>query len=442
MKIQLSDHFGYRKLFRFVLPSIVMMIFTSIYCVVDGFFVSNYAGKTAFAAINLIMPVLMVLGALGFMLGAGGSALVAKTLGEQNNKKANEIFSFLIYVSIVLGVLLGVGGIIFIKPLAVFLGAEGELLGLCVVYSRIILIALPFFMLQNMFQSFLVTAEKPNLGFAVTVIAGVANIVLDALFVVVFEWGIVGAAVATATSQCLGGIIPLIYFLRKNSSTLRLVKTGFDSQALLKATANGSSEFVTNISMSIIGALYNLRLLEYAGEDGVAAYGVIMYVAFFFVAIFIGYSIGVAPIIGYNYGASNEIELKNIFKKSMLFTTVSGILLTVLSFMLSSPLSRAFVGYDSALYDLTTHAFKIYSFSFFLSGFGIFGSSFFTALNNGVVSAVISFSRTFLFQALAILLLPAFFGIEGIWYAVIVAEAVSVFVTFGLIAKHKNRYKY
>ena len=442
MEIQLSDHFEYKKLIRFVLPSIMMMIFTSIYYVVDGFFVSNFVGKRSFAAVNLIMPVLQILGALGFMLGSGGSALVAKTLGLNKREKAKEIFSMLVYIGIIVGALLAVIGIVFIKPIAVLLGAEGEMVNLCAIYARIILISLPAFMLQNMFQSFLITAEKPKIGLCVTIGAGVTNMVLDALFMAIFDWGIVGAAVATTISQIVGGIVPLIYFARENKSILRLVKAKFDGRALLHTTTNGSSEFVTNISMSIVMALYNWQLLKYAGENGVAAYGVIMYVAFIFVAIFLGYSIGVSPIVGYNYGASNDNELKNIFKKSMSFIVVAGVALTIVAYALSGPLSTVFVGYDEKLLELTKHAFKLYAFSFLFCGFGIFGSALFTSLNNGVVSAVISFLRMFVFQALTIIIMPKIWGIEGVWCAIIVAEGISAIVAIGFVVKYKNKYRY
>lgn len=442
MEIQLSDHFDYKRLLRFVFPSIIMMIFTSIYGVVDGFFVSNFVGKTPFAAVNLIMPFTQILGALGFMLGAGGCALIAKTLGEKNEKKANEIFSFLVYIGAVLGVLFAVFGIAFIKPIAAMLGAEGELIDLCALYGRIILVVLPFFMLQNMFQSFLIVAEKPNLGLAITVIAGATNMVLDALFMIVFKWGVAGAALATAASQFIGGFIPVVYFARKNSSTLKLVKARFDGRALFQASTNGSSEFVSNISMSIVAVLYNFQLMKYAGENGVAAYGVIMYVTFIFIAILLGYSIGVAPIIGYNQGAENHIELQNVFKKSMVFNTVAGIALTTVAVVLAAPLSQIFVGYDAELLEMTTHAFKLYAISFLFTGFGIFGSSLFTALNNGLVSAIISFLRTLVFQVVTILILPAIWGIEGVWYSIIVAEFLGAAVAIVYILKYKKKYRY
>ncbi|MBQ8198350.1 MAG: MATE family efflux transporter [Lachnospiraceae bacterium] len=442
MAIQLSDHFTYKRLLGFVWPPIVMMIFTSIYGVVDGFFISNYVGKIPFAAVNLIMPFLMILGALGFMFGTGGSALVAKTLGEGNREKANQIFSLLVYVGIITGCILTVLGIIFLEPISIWLGAEGEMLTYCVIYGRIILIALPAFMLQNVFQSFLVTAEKPGLGLALTLIAGVTNMILDALFMAVFEWGTVGAAAATAISQAVGGLVPFLYFLRPNKSLLRLTKAPFDGKALFKTCTNGSSELVTSISMSVVSMLYNFQLLKYAGENGVAAYGVIMYVNFIFVAIFIGYSIGTAPIIGFHYGAGNDSELRSIFKKSMKLLLVAGIVLTVAGILLSRALSELFVGYDQALCEMTVKGFRIYSITFLFCGFNIFGSSLFTALNNGLVSAVISFLRTMLFQVAAILVMPLIWGLDGIWYSVAVAEVVALVLTLAFIVKLRGKYHY
>ena len=442
MQIQLSDHFDFKRLFRFVLPSIAMMIFTSIYGVVDGLFVSNSVGKTAFAAVNLIMPALMILGALGFMLGAGGSALVAKTLGEGKQEKANRIFSFLVYVALVTGTVLAIIGIIFMRPIAVLLGAEGEMIELCVIYARIIIAALPGYMLQNMFQSFLITAEKPTLGLVVTVVAGVTNMILDALFMAVFQWGIAGAAIATGISQMLGGIIPFLFFCRKNSSLLRLVKTKCEWKALLRTCTNGSSELVSNISLSLVSILYNYQLLRFAGEDGLAAYGVLMYVSFIFVAIFIGYSIGTAPIIGFNYGAQNEEELKNIFKKSMRFIVVMGITLSVTAVLIAGPASELFVGYDRNLCEMTVRSFRLSAASFFFSGFCFFGSSMFTALNNGIVSAIISFARTLVFQILTILVMPEIWGIDGIWYAIAAAEVLASMVAIAYIFGKRKEYRY
>lgn len=442
MKIQLSDHFDLKRLVRFVIPSVVMMMFTSIYSVVDGFFVSNFVGKTPFAALNLIYPFIQILGAIGFMLGTGGSALVANLMGEGKREKANKVFSMLIYVGITAGIILAVVGIIFTRPIAVLLGADGDTLEYCVIYARVILCALPAFLLQNMFQSFLVTAEKPTLGLIVTVLAGVTNMILDALLTAVIKGGIFGAALATAMSQLVGGLIPFIYFMRGNNGTLRLVKAGIDKKQLLLATTNGSSEFVTNISVSVIAMLYNFQLMKYAGENGVAAYGVVMYISYVFIAIYLGYSIGVAPIIGYNQGAENDKELKNIVGKSLKFVGCAGVTLTILAFVLSKFLSGIFVGYDAELMEMTTHAIKIYAFSFFLCGFSIFGSALFTALNNGVISALVSFIRTMVFQLLAVLIMPVIWGIEGVWYSIIVAEAAAMIMSLSLIFAFRKKYRY
>ena len=442
MKIQLSDHFTYGRLLRFTLPSIVMMIFTSIYGVVDGIFVSNFAGKTAFAAINLIMPYLMVFGTLGFMVGTGGTALVSMTLGMGDRKKANEIFSLLIYVSMIGGVVLTVLSILFLRPAAILLGATGQMLEDCVTYGTIVQLVLTAYILQYAFQSFCVAAEKPNLSLWMTVAAGVCNIVLDALFVGVFRWGLVGAAVATAIAQTLGGIIPIVYFLRPNGSLLRLGKTKMDWNALVRTSTNGCSELMSNLSMSLVSMLYNFQLMAYAGEDGIAAYGVIMYVNFIFIAVFIGFSVGSAPIVGFNHGAQNHEELKNLLKKSGIILGALSLLMTGTAELLSEGLSGIFVGYDAALHAMTTRGFRIYILSFLLCGFNIYGSSFFTALNNGLISAIISFVRTFICQIAAVMLLPLILGLDGIWWSIVAAELAAVVLTLWFLMKNRNRYHY
>ncbi len=442
MKVQLSDHFTYKKLLRFVLPSVVMMVFTSIYGVVDGLFVSNFAGKTAFAAINLVMPFVMVLGGIGFMIGAGGTALVSKILGEGDRERANRCFSMMVLLTLILGVLLSVVGVLFMRPVARFLGATDGMMDDCVLYGRIVTGFTVTFMLQNVFQSFLIAAEKPHLGLAATVAAGVTNMALDALFVAGFGWGVAGAAVATGLSQCVGGLFPLIYFLRPNSSLLRLVKTGLDGRVLLKACANGSSELMNNISSSVVGMIYNFQLLRYIGEDGVSAYGVLMYVQFIFVAIDIGYAIGCAPVIGYHYGAGHPSELKNMLRKSTLLMGGTGIVMAVAAAALARPLALLFVGYDPTLCALTQHAFRLFSFAFLLAGFNIFVSSFFTALNNGEVSAAVSFLRTLVFQTASVLLLPELIGVDGIWWAITVAEVFAFVISLLFLFVKRKQYHY
>lgn len=442
MNIKLSEHFTYKKILRFTLPSIIMMIFTSIYGVVDGFFVSNYVGKTPFAAVNLIMPFLMILGAVGFMFGTGGGALIAKTMGEGKSEKANSLFSLFVYTTAVCGIIIGVLGIVFIRPVASLLGAEGEMLNNCVTYGRIILIALPFFMLQYEFQSFFATAEKPQLGLVVTIAAGFTNMILDALFIAFFKWGLIGAAAATAISQIVGGSIPLIYFFRKNSSRLKLTKCKFEKNMLLRACVNGSSELMSNISMSIVSMLYNFQLMKYVGENGVASYGVLMYVNLFFLAAFIGYSVGISPIIGYNYGAQNYSELKNLLKSSFTIIGIFSVCMFTLSEFLAYPIAKIFVGYDKELMNLTLNGFRIVSFLFLFAGVSIFGSAFFTALNNGLISALISFLRTLVFQVSAVLIIPIFLGINGIWLSTVTAEVMSVIITLIFIFKMKNKYHY
>lgn len=442
MAIQLSDHFTYRKLFRFCFPSIIMMVFTSIYGVVDGLFVSNIVGKTPFAAINLIMPFLMILGGFGFMIGTGGSALVAKTLGESRRTDANRYFSMLIALTIICGILLSVVGIVFIRPISYLLGATEAMIEDCVVYGRIILLFNIAFMLQNTFQAFLTTAEKPKLGLYITVAAGLTNMALDALFIAGFHWGVAGAALATGISQCVGGVLPFFYFLRPNSSLLRLVRTGLEGKALLNACVNGSSELMSNISGSLVSMLYNFQLLKYAGENGVAAYGVLMYVQFIFIAVFIGYTIGTAPVISYHYGADHHAELRNIRRKSYVIMGTAGIAMMLLSQLLAHPMAEVFVGYDSELLEMTTHAFRLFSFAFILAGANIFTSSFFTALNNGGISAAISFLRTLVFQMLSVLLLPLLLGLDGIWWAITVAEVFAFLISIIFLVVKKNKYHY
>ncbi len=442
MNIQLSDHFTYGRLLRFTFPSIVMMIFTSVYGVVDGFFVSNYVGKTPFAAINLIMPFLMILGTVGFMIGTGGSALVAMTFGLGSDKKANSIFSLLIYIIIILGLLFSVFGILFVEPMARLLGASEEMMPYCVEYGRIILLALTAFMLQNVFQSFLVTAEKPNFGLIITVAAGLTNMLLDWLFMAVFGWGIAGAATATAISQAVGGVIPLIYFILPNKSKLRLGKTSFDGRVVIKTCTNGSSEFMSNISLSIVSMLYNFQLMKLAGEDGVSTYGVLMYVNFIFIAAFIGYSVGSAPVVGYHHGAGNHSELKGLLHKSLTIIGIMSLVMFSAAELLAAPLGKLFVGYDAELLEMTVHAFCICSIMFIVCGFNIYGSSFFTALNDGLISALISFARTLVFQVLCVLFLPLAFGLNGIWWSVVVSDILALILTSACLVKNRNKYHY
>ncbi len=442
LNIQLSDHFTYGRLLRFVMPSIVMMVFTSIYGVVDGFFVSNFTGKTAFASINLIMPFIMVLGGMGFMIGTGGTALVSKVLGEGDPERANRYFSMMILFTLGLGAVLSAIGVIFMPQVAELLGATEEMLADCVLYGRIVTGFTVAFMLQNVFQSFLIAAEKPKLGLIVTVAAGVTNMVLDAVFVGVLRWGVAGAAIATGLSQCVGGVLPLVYFLRPNSSRLRLRGTRLEVRAILQACGNGSSELMSNISSSLVSVLYNFQLLRYIGEDGVSAYGVLMYVQFVFVAIDIGYAIGCAPIISFHYGAGNHAELKNMLRKSSILMGLSGVVLSVLSYVCAAPLSKIFVGYDEGLMALTVHAFRLLSPSFLLAGFCIFISSFFTALNDGLTSAIVSFLRTLVFRTGCVIVMPMLWDVDGIWWSMLTADALAFVVSVAFVVGKRKKYHY
>lgn len=444
MQIQLSDHFNYKRLLRYTLPSIAMMIFSSVYVVVDGFFVSNFAGKTAFAAVNVIFPVIMVLATLGLMFGTGGSAIVAKHFGMGEKEKANELFSLFVYFTLTLSTVFGLLGIIFIRPISLLLGAEAELLDDCILYGRIVIAALPFFASQMMFQCFFAAAEKPKLGFWVTVYSGLTNMVLDAVLVPFLPDGLklAGAAVATALSMVVGGAVPLFYFGRENSSILRLGKARWDTKAILKACTNGSSEFMSNVAMNLVAMLYNIQLLNYSGENGVAAYGVMMYVSMIFSAAFIGYSIGSAPIVSYHFGAENHAELKNLLRRSLVLTIILSLSMTIAAELMARPLSAIFVGYDPALLELTVSGFYIFSLSFLLMGIAIYGSGFFTALNDGLTSALISFLRTLVFQVAAVLLLPIVWGIEGIWWSIVAAELMAVIFTLMFLIIKKKKYNY
>lgn len=440
--IRLSDHFSYAKLLRFTLPSICMMVFTSIYGVVDGLFVSNFAGKTPFAAINLVMPFIMILGGMGFMIGTGGTALVSKLLGEGKKDEAHSTFSMMVLFTLLLGLVLSAVGFLTMRPVSYFLGATDAMIDDCVLYGRIVTGFTFAFMLQNVFQSFFIAAEKPRLGLIVTVAAGVTNMALDALFIAVFDWGVAGAAIATGLSQCVGGVLPLIYFLRPNDSILRMRPTALRLRPILQACGNGSSELMSNISSSLVGMLYNFQLMRLIGEDGISAYGVLMYVQFIFVAIFIGYSIGSAPVVSFHFGAQNHGELKSLLRKSVLLMSSGGVLLTVAARLLAALLAHLFVGYDAVLFDLTTHAFRLFSWSFLLAGFNIFTSGFFTALNNGAISAAISFLRTLVFQTASVLILPLLLGVDGIWWAITVAEIFAFLISLLFLFLKRNKYHY
>ena len=441
-RIQLSDHFGFSRLFRFTFPSIVMMIFTSIYGIVDGFFVSNFAGEAAFVAVNFIIPYPLILGAVGFMFGSGGSALIARTLGEGDRQKANRIFSLIVCTAAISGVIIMVAGLLLLRPVAIFLGASGDLLTDSLRYGNIILLAIPAYILQFAFQSLFITAEKPRLALVVTVAAGVANMVLDALLVGALSLGIEGAAIATAISQYIGGVVPVIYFLCPNSSLLRLTGTGPDIRSLIRVCVNGSSELMSNISMPAVSMIYNAQLLLYAGENGVAAYGVLMYVCMIFIAIFIGYTVGIAPVISFHYGADNKKELKSLLSKSAIIIGAFSVLMFIAGELLGTPFSMLFVGYDTELLEMTSHAFFIFSFSFLFTGYAIFLSGFFTALNDGVTSAIISFMRTLVFQVASVLILPMIFKLDGIWISLIVAELMAVVVSLIFLFVKKKKYGY
>lgn len=443
MSIQLSDHFSYFRLFRFVLPSVIMMIFTSIYSVIDGIFVSNFVGETAFAAVNLMMPFLQILGVVGMMFGTGGSALVAKTLGEKRDHDANRYFSNAVFATAFSGIVISLLAFLLISPIARLLGATDNMMAYCVLYSRFIIPGIPLAMLQNLFQPFFITAERPRLGLWIIVAAGCTNIALDALFVAAFRWGLVGAAVATCLGECVGGLLPVFYFLSKRQrSRLKLVQTKIERRALVRSAVNGSSELMTNVSASLVNMLYNFQILRIAGENGVSAFGAIMYVSFIFAAIFFGFALGSSPIVSYHYGAKNHAELNNMLKKCLTVVSWCAVIMTLAAELLSAPLSQIFVGYNSELYEMTRDGFRLYSISYLICGFNIFGSAFFTALNDGLISAILSFVRTLVFQVLCILIMPGLWGLQGIWLSLVAAEALSISVTVFFMVTKRKKYHY
>ncbi len=442
MSIKLSDHFTYRRLLKFTFPSIIMMMFMSIYGIIDGLFVSNFVGPDEFTALNFIYPMLMVLSSFGFMFGSGGNALISKIYGEGNKKKANEVFSLVVYTSVIIGIIISIIGLYTIKPIAILLGAKGLLLENCIIYAVPLIISIPFFMLQLEFQTFFNTAEIPTIGLICTICAGVLNVILDAILILVFKLGILGASIATVMSQVVGGLFPVIYFMSKNKSILRLGKTKFDIKALLKTVTNGSSELLSNVSMSLVGLLYNVQLLKYEGEPGVTAYGIMMYISLLLNAIFIGFSLGTAPIVGYNFGAKNHAELKGLLRKCICIISVFSVITFILSQSLKGVFAGVFVGYDEHLYNLTKNGFVIYSFSFLFIGLAIYFSSFFTALNDGLTSAIISFLRTLVFQIIFVIVLPLFMGVNGIWLSIVLAEMSAVVVSLIFLFVKRRKYNY
>lgn len=443
MTISLSDHFTYKKLFKFVWPSIIMMIFVSIYSVVDGFFVSNYAGETQFAAVNFIFPFVMMLTSTGFMIGTGGAALVGKTLGEQNQKKADELFSMFISLAIIIGMVVFFFGVIFVKPVASLMGAYGDLLYYSDLYGKILCFGCVPQMLHFLFEPFLVTAGKPKMGLTSTLLAGIANIVLDYVFIYIFNWGIVGAGVATVIGQAIGGFTPLVYFFSKyNNSNLHLCEFNLDYKAIGQACFNGISELLSNISMSLSGLLFNVQLMKFFGEKGVSAYGIIMYVNFIFISSFIGYSIGTAPIVSYNFGAKNKEELHSILKKSLIIVTITSFVMFGISLLFAEPISYLFVGYDPELLDLTIKEMDTYSFTYIFIGYCIYASDFFTALNDGITSAIISFLRLMVFEIGLLFILPIFFGGDAIFVSTGIACVLTDIIAAIFILVYRKKYGY
>lgn len=443
MRIELSGHYSVRRLLVSAVPSIVMILVTSLYSIVDGVFVSNFAGTTPFAALNLMWPAMQVVTVLGLMVGTGGSALVSKTKGEGDDKKADAIFSTLVRFTLILGVIMGALFFILTPQIARWLGAEGELLRQSIIYARICISVAPVFMIQMAFNSFFMAAEKPQLGTALSIASGITNIIVDAVLIVWLKMGIAGAAIGTASGMAVGGLYPIFYFSSKrNSSSLHLVKNTAEFRHVLKACSNGLSEYVGNIALSVVSICYNVQLMKYLGENGVSVYGILMYLGFAFASLFIGYNIMATPVIGYNYGAGNRPELKSLLNKSMGIVLTTGILLAGIVTALARPLATIFVSYDPELLDLAVRAIRIYFISFTICGINMFTSAWFTGLNNGIVSAVAAFTRTLVFELGAVFVIPALFGIDAIWAAVNVAEVLALILSAALILAFRRRYGY
>ena len=440
----MEGHYGYRRILKELWPMVLMLMVTSVYSIVDGWFISNFAGSTAFAAMNIIWPAVAIISALGLMVGAGGSALVSKTFGEGDTERGNHLFTMLIRLTFIAGAVISAVLFFFMRPVAEVLGAEGEMVRYAVIYGRILTAALPVYMLQMALQPFFMVAGRPELGTVTSIACGLTNIVLDALFVAGFGWGLTGAAIATAASFLVGGAIPTVFFAsRRNSTPLRFIHDSpEDWPAIGKSLSNGLSEFVGNISFNIVGICYNLQLMKYIGENGVSAYGVLMYVGFIFGSVFIGYNMGISQVISFKYGAGDKEELKSLLHKSCVLIGIAGIVITAAVELLAPLLSRLFVGYYPALRDLTTYALHIYMISFLICGFNMFASAWFTALNNGPVSAVISFTRTLVFELGCVFILPLVFGIDGIWLAVNVAEVLALILSLSLVLGLRKRYGY
>lgn len=441
MTQDMNRHFSLSALLKFTFPTICMMIFTSLYTVVDGFFVSNYVGKTALAAVNLVWPIIMILATIGLMTGTGGSALVAKTRGEGDDARANRYFSMLIFFTIAVALVLGAIGQAIMVPAIQLFGAEGDLLTSSITYGRWVMAALPFFALQFAFQVLFSTAGKPNYGFYVIVAAGLTNVILDWLFICVCGWGVSGAAIATGLGQVVGGLVPLIYFVRRNNSSfLRLTWAKPEWKPIGKACLNGSSELVSNIAMSLVSMLYNYQLMAYIGEDGVAAYSVIGYTAMIFSSILMGYALGSSPLMSFQYGARNQIEMRSILLKSLGLVGVGSVIMFLAAQWLAAPLSAIFVSYDSELLEFTVQAYKLYALAFLIMGIPIYLSALFTSLNNGVVSAIIAFMRTLVFECGAVILLPMIWGIDGIWLSVSVGELAASILAIGFLVALRKKY--
>ncbi len=442
MEHALAKKFSLASLLLFAAPNIIMMIVLSMYIIVDGMFVARFIGTTALSAINMFYPAICFEMALGIMIATGGSAIAAKKLGEGKQKEAQNNLSFLMVVEGSFGIVIAVVGNLFTAEIVSFLGASAAQAPLSITYAKIIFSFAPAFFLQTAFQTFFVTAGKPALGLIVTILGGVANILLDYIFMAPLRLGVTGAAIATGIGYCIPAMVGVIFFLKAKTNPFHFVRPRFDGKVLLQACANGSSEMVTNLSNAVTTFLFNFTLLQFYGEDGVASITIILYFQYLFTALYFGYSNGIAPIISYKYGNDDRKQLQALFKNSVLFLIISSIAANVLLHFTISKLLTIFTAENSPVYQITLHGFSIYSMAFMIMGLGIFSSAMFTAFSDGITSAIISFSRTFLFIVGAILLLPAILGERGVWLAVPIAEAFGFLISILYLIGKKQKFHY
>lgn len=418
------------------------MVFMSLYTMVDGVFVSRFAGTAALSAVNIVYPMVSVVVAVGVMLATGGSAIIAKRMGEGKPEQARQNFSYLILAGVLIAVGMAALALVFLKPLLHLLGARGALFELCYAYALPLVFFIPSGILQMLFQTLLVTAGRPMLGLTVTVLGGVANIVLDYLFIVPLQMGIAGAAIATGIGFSIPAVFGLLYFALRRSGPLCFVRPKGGGKMLLRCCANGSSEMVTNMSTAVTTFLFNLLMMRYAGEDGVASITIVLYTQYLMTAVYMGYATGTAPVFSFHHGSRNGEQLRRLFRISMGFIALCSVATFALALVFAKQVVVIFTPAGSPVFEMALYGFRLFSGSFLFAGVGIFASAMFTAFSDGKVSAAISFLRTFAFIVLALLLLPLAMGLDGVWLAVPLAEVLGFGVSLFFLYRKKKRYCY